>query len=261
MSNPFLKNKKKTRKYGDTSISTPKDSIKVKRKGSTTSTSKVLSKLTPKDETLMTLNSTEKNPIIFPSTLKQYVHKKKILLSPIELSKLSLGKNRKVTSFDDRLKVDSHTETNLFKFSQTMEKPKKGILRWDKYSFVNKDSIYKAELKNIKKELKTKKIKKVIKSIEEYRKSRKEVAPNLCASIEKDIKSDSTIDSANTQRKDVFGNSIIKGGSKHRVCFSFHGDMKVVENWKELNRELSIKPNKALALEDVGDGKKKCSIF
>jgi hypothetical protein len=253
MSNPFLKNKKKARKYGESITRTPKDSIQVTKKGSKKETPKM--KLTPKDETLMTLNSTEKNPIIFPSTLKQYVHKKKMLLSPVELSKLSFGKNRKVTSFDDRLKMEGNSEKTQFNFTGSLAYPKRGILRWDDYSFMNKDSIFKEELKNIKKELKKKKI---LKSIENYRKEIKKEVKSVC-SIEKD--SASTNDSSNTNRKDVFGNSIIKGGSKHRVCFSFHGDMKVVENWKELNKLNSIKPDKSLALEDDDEGKKKCNIF
>jgi PBP1b-binding outer membrane lipoprotein LpoB len=250
MNNPYLKKSKKTRKYG-TPVAPKKDTLQIKESKSKNS-KKTPKKQTLKNETLMTLNSTEKNPIIFPSTLKNYIHKKQVLLSPQELSKLSINMSNKIASFDDRLKVKSKVETQ--KIISSMNYPSKGILRWDDFSFTNKDSVFKAERKNIKKKLKDKK---VIKHIDSYRENQKKIITSMCSINEKSIGSSDTSD---TQRKDVFGNNIIKGGNRHRVCFSFHGDLKVVENWKELNKINSIKPDKSLALEDIGD-KKKCVIF
>jgi hypothetical protein len=244
MNNPYLKKSKKTRKYG-TPLQNQKDTLQKNKK-------KTPKKQTLKNETLMTLNSTEKNPIIFPSTLKNYIHKKKVLLSPQDLSRFSMDMKKQVASFDDRLK--ERNRSGLIKNRTSLNYPSRGILRWDDFSFTNKDSIFKAERKNIKKVLKDKKI---IKTIDKYRESQIKAIPSLCSIDKNSIGSSDTSD---TQRKDVFGNNIIKGGNQHRVCFSFHGDLKVVENWKELNKLNSIKPDKSLALEDIGE-KKKCSIF
>lgn len=260
MKNPYLKNKK-TRKYG-TPFKDQKDSISGRKAffpdsspkpKSSKSTQKSLKKLTPQNEGLMTLNSTEKNPIIYPSTLKNFVHKRRILLSPQELSRLSMNMNKKVTSFDDRLRTKSEGSGSY----NEMGNPKKGILRWDDFSFMNKESISTAEIKNIKKKLKDKKL---VKSIKWYRESKKNAVNSVC-SIDKERKSSGSDDTSDTNRKDVFGNSIKKGGTTHRVCFSFHGDMKVVENWKELNRLNSIKPDKSLAMLEEEEEKKKCVIF
>lgn len=252
MDNPFLKSKK-TRKYG-TPFKGQTDSLASRKTATPSATKNTPAKQTPRDETLMTLNSTEKNPIIYPATLKNFVHKRKILLSPAELSRLST-KHRNVASFDDRLngRPKSKSEGGY----DGAGRPRRGILRWDDHSFMNKESISTAELKNIKKKLKDKKL---VKSIQSYRSEKKKLAGSEC-SIDKEATSTGSSDTSGTNRRDVFGNQIIRGGSKHRVCFSFHGDMKVVENWKALNKKNSIKPDKSLALEEDGDEKKKCSIF
>ena len=160
--------------------------------------------------------------------------------------------SNQIASFDDRLKKSNKSKNQ--NFITSIHIPKKGILRWDNLSFTNKDSVFKAERKNIKKVLKDKK---VIKSIDSYRNNQK---MNITSVAEIEDKSTASSETPGSKRKDVFGNNIIKGGRRHRVCFSFHGDLKVVENWKELNKINSIKPDKSLALEDIGE-KKKCTIF
>lgn len=60
----------------------------------------------------------------------------------------------------------------------------------------------------------------------------------------------------------MFGNVIYKGGSEHRVSFSFHGDMKIIENWKHLNKKYSFQPDYSYKLgKGKGKGKKNCMIF
>ena len=252
MKNPYLK-KKNNRKYSSP-FSKQIDSITPKKKNLTKSTKKTPQKQSLRDNTLMTLNSTEKNPIIFPSALKKFVHKKKILLSPIELSKLSIKMNKNVTSFDDRLNTKFNFDGTAKELNSSHSL--QGILRWDNKSFMNKDITSKAELKNIKKVLKDKKL---LKNIESYRKSQIKTVSSICSIDEK--KDNASDDTSDSQRKDVFGNNIVKGGNTHRVCFSFHGDLKIVENWKKLNKKNSIKPDKSLAFEKDYDKKKKCSIF
>jgi hypothetical protein len=207
-----------------------------------------------KDSGLLTLNSEEKNPIIFPSTLKKFMTKRKMTLSPNEISKLDAIGKKNIVSFDDRLNSSRKKSLNMTSMASLNSK---GSLRWDDYSFTNKQSISKQELKNIKKKIKDKDL---IKSIKEYRNSKiyeSEAKTKKSKSKKKtaiSVKSD-------TSREDVFGNKIIRGGRNHRVSFSYKGDLKVVENWKKFNRDNTIKPDHSKKFFEDDDEKKKCRVF
>ena len=210
-----------------------------------------------KDSGLMVLNSTEKNPIIFPSSLEKFVKNRKMTISPQQLSKMSMSKSKNVVSFDDRL-----NESNKKRFRNRAKSMsvigQRSILRWDSYSFLNKKSVAKQELKNIKKAIKDKKL---VKQLKQHNSSKiLDAESNATAKSSTKDASQSQGLSKNTFREDIFGNPIIKGGRSHRVSFSYKGDMKLVENWKKLNKKMTI-PADHSNVEIEEDKKKKCRIF
>ena len=91
-------------------------------------------------------------------------------------------------------------------------------------------------MENIKKKIKNKNS---IEYINHLRSSNQEKEKKFYFQISNDSCNISKI-----RRTDIFGNEIIKGGRKHKVSFSSHGDMKIVENWKDINLRLSVKPCK-----------------
>ena len=206
---------------------------------------------------LFSLNSHQKNPVLYPSTLKKFVKGRKVTLSPIQMAQVGKafnGTGGKVVSFDQRMKGDrsrksSNNESksiNNFDFEGIIDssQPKqtaRGILRWDDFTFSNKHMNYKEEKKRIKKKVKNFKAKSCFEEHEGKTAKKKK-------------------SSSSTRRKDMFGNVIHKGGVEHRVSFSFHGDMKIIENWKKFNRSNSYKPDYSQRRHSIAD-KKKCAIF
>jgi hypothetical protein len=211
---------------------------------------------TLKDSGLLTLNSKEKNPIIFPSSLKKYMTKRKMTLSPGDISKLNSFAKKNVVSFDDRLNSSRKKSLNTNKTS-IAEIKDRGSLRWDDFTFTNKKQISKEELKNIKKHFKDKGL---LKSIELYQNSKIYGVEAKTKKIKKEGKQALSVNS-DTCREDVFGNKIIKGGRNHRVSFSYKGDMKVVENWKKFNLKNTIPPDHSKKFLEDDENKKKCRVF
>jgi hypothetical protein len=253
VNNPFLL-KKKTKKHSMiiNSPSYNKSSLKSVNSDSKQKESNGR-KNSLKDPNLITTGRFVKNPVIYPSDFKKFVKNNKLTLSPNDFNKMSSKKHRTIASFDDRLNL-SNKKSLKEKAKSMFELRNKPILRWDNLTFVNKNNILKQELKNIKKHFKDKKL---LKSINNYQKSMIE-SDNL-TSISK-RKNSATSEYADTNREDMFGNKILKGGSKHRVSFSFKGDLKIVENWKKINKKLKIEPD-FNNVEDEEDKKKKCRIF
>lgn len=247
--NPFLQKKSKKHSFVGLLNLSSKTSLEEKNL-QREAKSKTLQKL--KDPSLTTLNSKEKNPIIYPSELKKYIKKNKLTLSPNDLSKMALPNKKGIASFDDRLNNSSKKSLKRENKS-AFEFGRRSILRWDSLSFSNKDSILQAELKNVKKHFKDKKM---VKCIDNYQKTRKSLLESEVGNVRKNS---ATGEVADTQREDMFGNKIFRGGSKHRVSFSFKGDLKVVDNWKKLNKKLKIEPDFSNDVED--EDKKKCKVF
>lgn len=206
---------------------------------------------------LFSLNSHQKNPVIYPSTLKKFVKGRKVTLSPMQMAQVGRafnGTGRKVVSFDQRMKGDGSRKSSKgesksisgFDFegiidSSHARQTARGILRWDDFTFSNKQLNFKEEKKRIKKKVKNFKAKSCFDEHEGKTPKNKK-----CGS--------------STRRKDMFGNTIHKGGVEHRVSFSFHGDMKIIENWKKFNKLNSYKPDYSQRRHKLGE-KKKCGIF
>ena len=235
--NPFLKTSKKNEVKPSSrkgSLSTAMNSLSINPKilNSTNNTTSLM------DNNLVSPNINQKNPVIYN---KKFItpKSKALTLSPDNITSINATpKGKKVSGFEQRLNDEINGST---KSAPTG----KGILRWDNLSFSSKSIIMDEELKNIKKKLKDKK---AFKEIATYRKIK----------FEEITSKNSRKKSINEKRLDVFGNEIIKGNNTHRVSFSSHGDLKIVENWKSLNLKMSIKPDKS----NVDDEhQKKCSIF
>ena len=208
-------------------------------------------KQTLKDERFVILNSQVKNPVIYPKNMNKFmkIGSGKMLMGSKEwfYHGDSFMKKKKIQSFDERIKDDDDD-------TPQPKKHLKGILRWDHFTFENKDLIFYEEGKKIRKKLKNKKL---LKQIRAYRESRiKEAEENFKPKMRK-IDHGNSKGISNTQRKDMFGNLIKKGGKTHRVCFSHMGSLKVVKSWKTYNFKNTTKPDKW----NIVYKKKKCTIF
>ena len=196
------------------------------------------------DTNLITIDSSQKNPIIFAKDMNKFIASKSFyvldtffnLAQSMKINQISIGKNLK----------------NISLKNDTKKKGSKGILRWDNCSFTNKEVNFKQELQTIKEKLKNKG---VVKKIKEYR--NKQLADRGKADLSNE--SNSSTDISECDRVDMFGNSIKKGGKHHKVCFSSIGDMNLVENWKINNKLLRRK--KYNLNKKKGKNKRKCCIF
>ena len=250
MFNPFLKTSKEKLPRTPNKHKR-KESYQDKRKNSKSLSDNPKSaskKKSVRDENLKSLNSKEKNPIIFPKNMKDYLKKKnKIkMMSPDRWGLLGGPVNQKnIKTFDERLEKVSKSKGHL---------KLKGILRWDDLSFGNKDSIFEKEGNIIKKKLNDKKM---LKEIQKYRKGKMKSKNKNRKKLRKRSDKENTSDSENSLRQDMFGNTILKGGNNHRVSFSSYGDMKIVQNWKTYNLINSIRPDRT----NKNIPKVKCLIF
>lgn len=181
------------------------------------------------------LNPTEKNPIVFPSSLMNMDPKKskRSVLDSTQRDTASVS--LKQIGTQSLLLSSRNLQTmNSLNFDQRKKKlSQRGILRWDSRSFPNKDKNDQKEMKRIKKKIKEKNSLQFIKN---YKKTKgKEKSSLESASTTGSSKENAS--QRNTSRQDIFGTDIVKGGKQHKVTFSYKGNVKVVENWKELNKK------------------------
>lgn len=185
MSSPFVKRKKKKRSKSDNLDPNKMSKMRRKKRDGTTSINSIGSfpkkdqstisstqtpngknKIVDIGEDLFSLNSHQKNPVLYPSSLKKYVKGRKVSLSPMQMAEVGSTFNQKknVPSFGSRMMNGNFLENNLekkkkkFTFDQIVGSDdslenKPGILRWDDYSFRNKNENFKLEKKRVKKKV------------------------------------------------------------------------------------------------------------
>ena len=192
-----------------------------------------------------TVKLSVKNPTIYLKNLKNFMNKcsNGSSIPPDNCNfKTIFGYDTKITSFDERLEENEKSKL-------------KGILRWDDFSFENKEIIFKKEVKRIRKKLKDKELLKRIKTYRNNRMKEEELDDNNKGNLPK-IRSN--------QRLDVYGNIIIKGGSNHKVSFNTVNEIKR-ENYISQNSNDNHNPKPKLKpepeLKIMKTKKKRCAIF
>jgi hypothetical protein len=242
----FLKNKSKYLSPGPAKVNKKKSPNKSKVSITVNGKNEKSMNASKRSEQL-SVNSSNKNmspirnPFLIKSNKSLKTNKKK-----------KKNKYKDVKSFDDRLKPNSNSKK---KKSRSIERhfipsiesdlneqrkrnnslPNNGILRHKSWKKVRR-STYSVTMKDKKSKLNSSTNSKVstIDSLGLHSKFNKS---KNSAQDDDDIE-------ANTGRIDQFKNPIIRGRKRHKVSFAKKPITIDVENWKEINLKMTIKPNK-----------------